>query len=271
MMKLSTILEFPLSHIGGYYTYEAEREKDKALLATSSSTGVKPSKYFKGILGRYSSRDKAIITHPKTARILEQKLSNSEYNFNILFYEMRVTDRQSYESQVLRSADLYINRNNLDIDNTISFVKNGSSGDSLTPWMILHCIGHAVFDFASKKDRRLDPHDSINLILKKFLMINSSGEDTENRKAYHSDTEDLLSVASEAFAFSSIRQKKIDDESELLYELMAEYLWNGSIRINRAYANGGNRGEILTYLAQLNASYDVMLKRCVGSIILDIT
>ena len=108
-------------------------------------------------------------------------------------------------------------------------------------------------------------------------MIDNSEEDEEDRKAYHSNsgvrehTPDLLSVASEAFVFSSIRQKKVDDEHELLYELMAEYLWNGSIRINRAYANGGNRSEILSYLAQLNASYDAILKRCVGSIILDIT
>jgi len=278
MMKLSTILEFPLSHVGGYYTHDAERERDKILAAQipKSNRGYTPSKYFKGILGRYSSRDKAIITHPKTVRTLEQKLSNSEYNFNILFYEMNVTDRQSYESKIRQSADSYIHRNNLDMDNSITFVKNGSSGDSLTPWMILHCIGHAAFDFAHKKDK-MSIYDSINLILKKFLMIDNSEEDEEDRKAYHSNSgvrehaPDLLSVASEAFVFSSIRQKKVDDEHELLYELMAEYLWNGSIRINRAYANGGNRSEILTYLAQLNASYDAILKRCVGSIILDIT
>lgn len=257
-MKLNTILEFPLSHIGGYYTYNAERERDKEL----SGSVAKPSKYYSGVLGRYSFRDKAIITHPKTVRVLEQKLSNSEYNFNILFYEMRVTDRQAYESQIRRSADRYIEMNDLDKDNSITFVKNGSSGDSLTPWMILHCIGHAAFDFTYKKQGSLGTiYDSINSILYKFLKYNE----------LDSDTDDLFSLASKAFVFSSVQQEKIEDNSELLYELMAEYLWNGTIRVNSAFVNGENRHEILSHLAQLIASYDVILKRCVGSIILDIT
>lgn len=79
------------------------------------------------IVGRFSKKDRIVMTHPKTFRQLEEKLSQSEFDFNILMLEdkreVRVSD-QVYRDQV----ENFMKSNGIQKEGRITFVKNGTSG-----------------------------------------------------------------------------------------------------------------------------------------------
>lgn len=118
-------------------------------------------------------------------------------------------------------ADYFFNEMNIP-KNDIVFVKSGASGDILTPWMILHTIGHAMTD--SKLLKNYDKKwNDLWQILSGFNIMHHS-------------------VVSCIFNFRSARvhlnKKKstafnaVPDLLELRHELIASYLWNGG-RIKR--------------------------------------
>jgi len=217
------------------------------------------------ISGKFSKKDKIIISHPKTARILEEKLKKSKYNFNILLIEknsnVQVTFSPTSSRPILKGypdqIENYMKENNLQKENHITFVKLGTTGHLLTPWMILHNLGHAITDHLSKN--------------------RSSAYEKLDRLAY-----DIYDIYPQVFLFQSATSRKVEDSAELTHELIAEYLWHGKIRVN----NNFNEKNIKLYtgdeytkalwsdrehlISQAEEYIDECLKECVGEIIYDI-
>lgn len=248
--------EMPLAHYG--YQFHSKNDPDEGFLDTKAQAVIRKKKAtapwggevedleIKNIGGRFSHRDKILISHPRTSRILEEKLKSSKYNFNILLMEKKQGYEFVYSANVKEYNDRiyeYMKENNLKIENHITFVKNATSGHLLTPWMILHTLGHAVTDHAYNFGSEL-----VNAIKEKIRSWNE------------------LEVGSlkNIFQFASIQKGVVDSTDELLHELIAEYLWNGKIRIN---PNANNM--VIEYVKNLEDEIEKLLSSCVGSIIYD--
>jgi len=201
---------------------------------------------------RFSRRDKILVTRPKTIKTLEDKLRISEYNFIILLVE-KDSKKGIYEEQIQQ----YLHKNKIDRTDSIVFAKNASSGHLLSPWMILHTLGHALLT---------SPHIGIQATwdLSKVLhQIRIAAADKEDIPL---NQEDLKNI----FSFKSLTYDKFPlSNSELEFELVAEYLWNGKIRVNPQVSSFKNSRQIVSDIKRLESIIKSCLDRCVGKIIFD--
>lgn len=217
--------ESPLAYYGVHLNpeYEEERNLDGH------------PKYQQDIAGKFSKSDAKIISNPKTTQILKEKLKNIGYNINIILYEkISVTDKTSFK----RDVKQYLQNKNIPTENHITFVKNGSSGDFLTPWMIFHTFGHAVQNYSLIDDRHCFPEDFNFTQAKTLFMFKSARNTTPGWGA---------------------NPKGITSREELKNELVAEFLWN----------DGHIRSTNLQLKECLEKTIKKSLDDCVGQIIYD--
>lgn len=234
---------------------------------------VNPDGGKSSIFGRFSKKDRAVISHPKTFRTLEEKLSRSGYHFNILLVEDRA-ERQlgtssaqalmGYKEQVQE----YIAKNRIETEGHITFVKNGTSGHVLTPWMILHTLGHAVGDHIAR--RRLPTPPIFSLINQIAHELDPGCTDRVDLLP-HERQEECLEAASRVFMFRSAslgsRQGSMHTSDESFHELVAEYLWNGHrIRVRPPY---NENPRIMSVVADMEEKVRDALDMCVGQVIYD--
>ena len=159
---------------------------------------------------------------------------------------MSVPD-QAYREKV----EKYMKDNGLQKEGHITFVKNSSSGEYLTPWMILHTLGHAITDVNDE----LTPNILRCLSSVGFGRIEASGAPLD-----FSDTDKI----SDLLVFKSVREPSLYSPisiGEVIHDLVAEFLWHGRIRTKK---------ESQRPIAQcLEGSLNVALSRSVGRIIYD--
>jgi hypothetical protein len=243
--------ESPLQYYG--YDFHSENEPDEGFLKDKTQSTKKYSNDVTDEWDKFSKRDKILISHPKTFKVLEDKLRNSSFNFIILLIEQpHSSNIRNYESQIQD----YLNNNNVDIyarRNSIVFAKNSTSGHLLTPWMILHTIGHALFE---------SPHVNASL----FYDVSNTLWEIDKLSE-----QQLKKV----FVFKSIRDSNVPNRAELTNELVAELLWNGKIRISpkidslypnsEAESSEEIKSKVLLLERQLNKCFESV----VGKIIYD--
>jgi hypothetical protein len=257
LKKDKTFMEMPLRHYGHILNEPGDRYVDKdedqnEPLEPIGKGGLQlkaNAKYDDDIIGdRYTKRDRLVISHPRTFRILEQKLSKSKYNFNILFIEERKkrqylnisNTKEIFEKRP--ELNDYLNSNGIDVQNSITFIQVGSSGHILTPWMILHRIGHAIG--ASYNPEGIGGY-TYPVLQEVWSII---GRYVTGKSLHF-------------FKFKSAVNKNIDSNEEFVHELIAEYLWHGEIRSNSSDAN------VLRMMVDLGAFIDLLLESCVGKIL----
>jgi len=206
------------------------------------------------VVDRFSKRDKTLISHPKTSRVLEEKLKSSGFNFNILFIEIPPGETTVYyEGDVER----YIKKNNIQKDNHITFAKNASTGHLLTPWMILHTLGHALVEHDVKgKQLHVGMDDSIKTV----------------KSVFHQGIWRGIKSLETPFIFKSALNKTILNLSELRHELVAEYLWNGQIRMTPDLDKLVSGQEVILHeVNKIELAIKKMLESCIGKVIYDKT
>jgi len=234
--------ESPLQHYG--YDFHSENDPDEGFFkdkAQSNSAGGQTDEWDK-----FSKRDKALISHPKTFKTLEDKLRKSSFNFIILLIEQPLSKIYNYRnrrSEYERQIRYYLSDNNINIQNSIVFAKDSTSGHLLTPWMILHTIGHALADSPYFMD------EIQNLVWE----IDGLSKDNVGK----------------VFAFKSAKEYKIPNRVELINELIAEFLWSGKIRINPEIVSLEWAEEIKSKVLKLEEQIKDCLSLCVGKIIID--
>ena len=74
----------------------------------------------KDIEDQFSKKDRLIITHPKTFRILEEKLKDSKYNFNFLLVE---SQKDSSKNEYMEYLIKFMKENDINQQNHITFAK----------------------------------------------------------------------------------------------------------------------------------------------------
>lgn len=153
--------------------------------------------------------------------VLDEVLSRVEdFNFHIYFGEF---------SSYLSAEEFFFDKIPKD---HIVFIKKGSSGDLLTPWMILHTMAHAAFQSGNK-----DSEELIYLRLKR-MFVSLSGDNN-----WH-DLDEMIKnpddeILSNLFNFASARssstswstgkvaKSRLISGQELVYEIFVSYLYGG--------------------------------------------
>jgi len=216
--------EMPLNHYGHQFINDDEKDPPETFYSKEPSGRFQIYSQPVGTYGdlnindKFSRKDKAIISSPKTARVLEQKLKSSKYNFNILFIEnfkIDWTAKKDWRPEKILDDRIseYVKSNNLNIDQSITYISNRSAGHLMTPWMILHRLAHAI--------GAVNPsvYNTFHIILD----LRSSRYLDHLRKVF------LFKSIQQDGEYSITSRGSVE---ELFHELVAEYLWHGHIRLN---------------------------------------
>jgi hypothetical protein len=266
--KYSIVSETPLTHFSHDFVstpeYPEILDKDKFQVykhPTDNPDFINPNNVHHS---KFSERDKAIISHPRTARILEEKLKKIGINLNILFIE----DRNRPQGFGVNYINDYLKNKNINKANSITFLlHNSAGGQLLTPWMILHRFGHALMESLDERD---DTFSS------KFRQIFTKYFGYQNTiPSSHPLARDFFDNLHNIFLFKSTSPDSFSDNfpplgaaiGELIHELVAEYLWNGRIRINPSALG---EEEISQYKEGINEAEKLinqLLRHHVGSIV----
>jgi hypothetical protein len=272
--------EMPLAHYGYEFakgekkdppeTFYSKQDKFQTYAqppeawAVGIGKGEPPKGIDLAITDKFSDKDKLLISHPRTARVLEQKLKSSKYNFNILFIEEERSAFPYFDRFWVRNKETksiherirdYIKVNNLNIQSSITYAANVTTGHIMTPWIILHKLAHAVAFEQDNFDIGF-PYDSL------FRMLPGNSR---------SSLDELKNM----FSFKSIQQTgelsitNRNSIEELFHELMTEYLWHGKIRLNPS-APSEKKEEYQNSIIKIEALIVKCLDSCLGKVISDI-
>ena len=167
------------------------------------------------------------------------------YKWNIIFLELDPSESRfgKYEEAV----EGYMREHGLSRDGHITFVKNRSSGDGVSKWILFHNVGHALFDKPSGTWEENAVHkDGIMRVLYDIFAAHkeSHGEEPEGNR-FH-----VMQVASRYFPHKSgesshrwkvdgrdersrmaISKRGISSLNEMVYELVSQYIMTGKVRL----------------------------------------
>lgn len=153
-------------------------------------------------------------------------------NIKALINSNTFNDRAEVETVL---ADYFFNEMNIP-KNDVVFVKSGASGDILTPWIVLHTIGHAMTDSKVLKNYDKKWNDLWKMLSDLNIMHHSVVSCIFNFRSARTHMNKKRSTMFNA----------VPDLLELRHELVASYLWNGGhIKrpepecIAKIYHNGG--------------------------------
>lgn len=241
-------------------------------------------------VGGFTSQDRKAMYNPVWVKKLGDVLSRtSKYNFNIILMERKRPDPKSSEGKNQRDffeeVEQFIKEKNIPTEGHITYVKNSTTGHALTPWMLLHTIGHAVFNQEQHiyKQAKEVMHSLYIDHVKSHNFLRSS-----EASLFQYDTP--VSFLKRLFLFKSAQNaekghedRSLVDFSELIYELVAEYLWHGGkIRwqmpeeipnANPHDVNSANvkmsEEMVARHIRTLESEIDRALTACVGKVIYD--
>jgi len=148
--------------------------------------------YTAGIHGDWRNQVRYALTNADNLEVLNSKLSR--YRPYILVYSKIKVDKQEY-------LDL------VNMDKATVCVISSSGEHLLTPWMIIHNIGHTMISW--------------NMWIKSDIMdiIGLSSHD-----------DSIIPIQQELVECKSSRENMIPNINELIYELFTTWVWTGTTR-----------------------------------------
>lgn len=155
--------------------------------------------------------------------VLDEVLSRVE-DFNFHIY---LGDFSSY----LSAEQFFFDKDKIPKDHIV-FIKKGSSGDLLTPWMILHTMAHAAFQSGNK-----DSEELIYLRLKRmFVSLSANNHWNDLDEMIENPNDEILSnlfnfasarSSSTSWSTGKVAKSRIISGQELVYEIFVSYLYGG--------------------------------------------
>lgn len=155
--------------------------------------------------------------------VLDEVLSRVE-DFNFHIY---LGDFSSY----LSAEEFFFDKDKIPKDHIV-FIKKGSSGDLLTPWMILHTMAHAAFQSGNK-----DSEELIYLRLKRmFVSLSANNHWNDLDEMIENPNDEILSnlfnfasarSSSTSWSTGKVAKSRLISGQELVYEIFVSYLYGG--------------------------------------------
>lgn len=195
--------------------------------------------------GPFRGTDKKLVPHPVNQLKAIKFFEKTPYDFRLFFSNISGTGRYSEygpmnPEMVQEIFGKYAQQILQDTEDTITVVFVGNKGDSkvmLTPWMMAHRIGHAVQSGTRMNGNRgvwreAETHffKGINQILKDFYGIDRVNQfDTQVNWKLNKEYSALFNVIGTQ---RSSRTGQITRPYEFFYELFAQYLGTGEIKLN---------------------------------------
>lgn len=188
--------------------------------------------------------DRAILTNPKAVQKIKDKFANTNQTFDMYFVNSKEGRIHKEVGEVTENfirnelkLDTPINRNNI----TVFYTNNtGDQGVMMTAWIVAHRFGHVV--------RRLQGWiglcNSVNGIIQRTMKDvykkdmpldrkNGNLGDNYYNSGDNSTNGKILKNFYQIIAtFKSARDKKIRNQYEFMYELLAQYITTGKVTFN---------------------------------------
>ncbi len=243
--------------------------------------------------------DRAILTNPKAVQKIKDKFSNTNQNFDMYFVNTKEARNHTEVGEVDESfirnelkLDTPINRNNI----TVFYTNNkGDRGVMMTAWIIAHRFGHVVRRLPGWGNLCREVNEMMQRIMEEVynrkMLISKDGlflgQDFMSRDDTNSKI--LKNFYQIIGTFKSARDKKLNNQYEFMYELLAQYLTTGKVSFNplpkfipvkyawgkpsqgvRSHATDADMEYYQGYLRNLEEIYgdyaEYLLDECVGKI-----
>lgn len=207
---------------------------------------------------------------------LDQKLAKlGDYNFHIYFGLPENIKSLLGDYEVISGLldDYFFGRDGMNIPrNDIVFIKSGPSGDPLTPWMVLHTIGHALTSGKEGSALKHSMHETMNMLEGYYKNV-SYHTNLKTRCLYNFRSARIPDGKKIGKSFGGV-----ESSDELKHELIAAYLWYGGkikrpseecmeILADKMYLDGkiaGNSEEF--YMQKTKEMVDIFYNRIEQSI-----
>ena len=136
-------------------------------------------------------------------------------------------------SSYLSAEEFFFDKNKIPKDDIV-FIKRGSSGDLLTPWMILHTMAHAAFQ--SEQYGKVSEEIIYSRLQRMFVSLSGDNNWHDLDEMIKNPDDEILS---NLFNFASARssltfwgtgkvaKSRLLNAQELVYEIFVSYLYGG--------------------------------------------
>lgn len=250
--------EMPLGHFGYQPTRDrnwADGERDRKKRPRINDTDHKLLTTQRGGKGVVESKLRDVLERLK------------QFNINVIVLEPKVVSYagvpniNDYKLQTYQ----YITDNKVETKGHITFVKAGSSGHPLTAWQLLHTLGHAllkdgdspafaaIYDVIQQMWR--DHNDQHGMYTKKYIPLQ------QNLSIFGARLFKFVSAKAVFCPKLHDNDRSVNGMSELIFELVAEYLWHGGkIRIQ----DDGILGQTLLAVGDEQSKYYDLESKPVG-------
>lgn len=183
----------------------------------------------------WDKKSSKLLNNPVGIEKIKQKWSKTPYAFNMYmikkvgaskFSEVGTVDKAFLQNEL----GLDVNEFKLDTDDAITVFYTNNTGDEkvpMTAWIMAHRFAHAIMASTRKRD------SAINASMRAFekgardLLVA-----TCNAYRVKPDQNTMAKAASLVGTFKSARENNIRNDFEFVYELLAQYLITGTIKLN---------------------------------------
>jgi hypothetical protein len=186
--------------------------------------------------------DRALVTNPKAVQKIKDKFANTNQNFDMYFVNSKEGRLHKEVGDVDESfirhelkLNTPINRNNI----TVFYTNNsGDQGVMMTAWIIAHRFGHVARNIPEWGKLCREVNEIMQRLMREAydrkMFISQDGvrlgdslidDNSINGKI-------LKNFYQQIGTFKSARDKKLRNQAEFMYELLAQYLTTGKISFN---------------------------------------
>ena len=196
--------------------------------------------------GPFRGADKKLVPHPKSELKTQQFFEQTPYDFRLFFSNIPGTGKYSEHGPMSPEQIREVFKDRADeildgSEDAITVVFVGNKGDAkviLTPWMMAHRLGHAIareYAVGSRGSRdaaawyAAEKHffENINSILKDYY-----GKYAGTKGINYELSSEYNSLFNAIGTQRSSRQNLISRPYEFFYELFAQYLGTGTVKMN---------------------------------------
>lgn len=189
--------------------------------------------------GGFDETDRKLLTNPKAIEKITKQWEKTKFNFDVYMVNKSSTNSEDY--QEIGPIDLNYLRTELEISpneipdpkpDNITIIFNGNFGDDQVPmtgWVIAHRFGHVMNRDMMNGEGKHEEFQYFNIELKHILDNILGGV----YGFYFRNITDpgLGEVFSQIGTMKSARDKRITRGYEFVYELIAQYLLTGTVKL----------------------------------------